>query len=243
MRILVWNCKMGFAEKRRFVRHLSPDIAVIPECSQGSVQSPDGDGFDCLWFGENKKKGLGVLVAKPWRILDYREPRSKWVAPVWIGGPTDFLLLAVWTARIKGSEKRSYIGQAWEAVEENPEWFQGKPVVLCGDFNSNAIWDDSRTNNHSSLVRFLAEQQIVSAYHHFFSERQGEEKRPTHYFYHQKKRGFHIDYVFLPESWARQITTVEVGEYEKWEKVSDHVPLIVDVSLGTTIRHPAWSRQ
>jgi hypothetical protein len=44
---------MGFSEKRRFVRHLCPDIAVIPECSQTSIQSPAGDQFECRWFGEN----------------------------------------------------------------------------------------------------------------------------------------------------------------------------------------------
>jgi hypothetical protein len=223
---------MGFSQKRRFVRHLCADIAVIPECSQGSIESPAGDGFDCRWFGENPKKGLGVLVAKPWRILDSGEPRSKWVAPLWIAGPFDFLLIAVWTARIKGSDKTSYIGQACEAVECHPEWFDGKPVVMCGDFNSNVIWDDNKTKNHSWLVNFLAERQIVSAYHHFFSERQGEEKRPTHYFYHHKNRGFHIDYVFLPESWSKRIEKVEVGEYREWAKVSDHVPLLVEVNLG-----------
>ena len=193
----------------------------------------DGDGFDCLWFGENPQKGLGVLVAKPWRIVEYREPKSRWVAPIWISGPSDFLLLAVWTARIKGSKKRSYIGQACEAVEGNPDWFDGKPVVMCGDFNSNAIWDGSRTNNHSFLVEFSA-KKIVSAYHHFFSEGQGEEKQPTHHFYHQKNRPFHIDYVFLPEPWANQISSVEVGEYGKWAKVSDHVPLIVEVKISHT---------
>jgi len=191
---------MGFSEKRRFVRYFCPDIAVIPECSQGSIQSPAGDQFDCRWFGENPKKGLGVLVAKSWRILDCGVPKSKWVVPLWIGGPSEFLLLAVWTARIKESLKRSYIGQACEAVTGNPEWFNGRPVVMCGDFNSNAIWDESRTNNHSFFVQFLAERKMVSAYHHFFSERQGEEKQPTHYFYHRKSRGFHIDYVFLVES-------------------------------------------
>ena len=222
---------MAFSQKRRFVRHLCADIAVIPECSQGSIESPAGDGFECLWFGENPKKGLGVLVAKPWHILDFREPKSRWVVPIWIGGPANFLLLAVWTARIKGNDRLSYIGQAWEAVKGNPEWFDGNPVVMCGDFNSNAIWDGSRTNNHSSLVQFLAERNIVSAYHHFFSELQGEEKQATHYFYHQKGRGFHIDYVFLPEAWARRIGSVEVGEHGNWAKVSDHVPLTVEVNL------------
>ena len=37
---------MGFSEKRRFERPLCPDIAVIPECSQDAIKSPDGDQFD-----------------------------------------------------------------------------------------------------------------------------------------------------------------------------------------------------
>jgi len=232
LRILVWNCKLGFSDKRRFVRNLCPDIAVVPECSQGSIQSPAGDQYDCRWFGENPKKGLGVLVAKPWRIIDFQEPPSKWVAPIWIGGPSDFLLLAVWTARIKGSDKTSYVGQACEALESHPEWFNGLPLVMCGDFNSNVIWDGLReTHNHSFLVKFLAEREIVSAYHHFFSERQGEEKQPTYYQYHHENRPFHIDYIFLPEQWAARITKVEVGKYREWAKVSDHVPLTVEVKV------------
>jgi exonuclease III len=48
--------------------------------------------------------------------------------------------------------------------------------------------------------------------------------RPTHDFYHHKNRGFHIDYVFLPEAWAKRIERVEVGEHQEWAKVSDHAP-------------------
>jgi hypothetical protein len=50
---------MAFSGKRRFVGYLRPDIAVIPECSQASIQSPGDDQFDCRWFGDNPKKGLG----------------------------------------------------------------------------------------------------------------------------------------------------------------------------------------
>jgi len=80
---------------------------------------------------------------------------------------------------------------------------------------------------------------FLSAYHHFFSECQGEEKRPTHYFYHHKNRGYHIDYVFLPDPWANGIEKVEVGKYSEWAKVSDHVPVIVEVA-PTKINHPPF---
>lgn len=223
---------MGFSEKRRFVRHLCADIAVIPECSQRSIESPAGDEFEGVWFGTDANKGIGVLVAKPWRIVRFHEAQQKWVAPVWIDGPCGFLLVAVWTARIYENDKASYIAQACEAVEYHPEWFDGKPLVMCGDFNSNAIWDDNHKKNQSWLVDFLAKRNVVSAYHHFFSERQGEEKQPTLYFRRKENCRFHIDYMFLPKSWAERITNVEVGDYGTWGKVSDHVPLIVDVNLG-----------
>jgi Endonuclease/Exonuclease/phosphatase family len=221
---------MAFDQKRHLIQNPPPDIAVIPECSQSSIQSSVKENVDCRWFGENPHKGLGVMVAKPWQILRSQEPKHKWIVPVWIGGPTNFLLLAVWTARIKESHERSYIGQLCEAVRGNPSWFNEESVVLCGDFNSNVIWDKTRrVDNHSFVVKFLAERNIVSAYHHYFSELEGEEKRPTHFFYHQKKRGYHIDYVFLPSEWAKRIKVVEVGEHQQWAKYSDHVPLVVEV--------------
>jgi hypothetical protein len=40
-------------------------------------------------------------------------------------------------------------------------------VLLIGDFNSNAIWDDKhrRAVSHSDIVTWLAERDIVSLYH------------------------------------------------------------------------------
>jgi len=35
----------------------------------------------------------------------------------------------------------------------------------------------------------------------------------------------------LPKAWAQRIKQFEVGSYENWAKVSDHVPLVVDVNL------------
>ena len=42
---------------------------------------------------------------------------------------------------------------------------------------------------------------------------------------------FHIDYVFCPKLGQNESESVEVGEYKDWSKVSDHVPLTIDVNL------------
>src|SRR6266851_1682539 len=228
MRIVVWNCKMAFSRKRQFLKNLSPDIAVIPECSRSSIDVAANCGSNGRWFGDNPKKGLGVLIGKPCSIIESSEPANRWIVALQISGPDNFLLIAVWASQVSKNPKDNYIVQVHRAIKANPEWFNGQPIVLCGDFNSNAIWDKMRREgNHSSVVRFLADRKIVSAYHHFFSEEQGSETRPTHYFWHHKNRGFHIDYVFLSEDWANRITEVEVGKYDKWAKLSDHVPLTV----------------
>ena len=80
-------------------------------------------------------------------------------------------------------------------------------------------------------MRALRKHRLASAYHYFFSEAQGEETRETHYLWHHKDHGYHIDYVFLPQSWAARIKAVEVGAHAVWSKLSDHVPLSVRVSL------------
>jgi hypothetical protein len=36
----------------------------------------------------------------------------------------------------------------------------------------------------------------------------------------------------VPEPWAKRIQKVEVGKYQEWAKVSDHVPLIVEIGLS-----------
>jgi len=245
---------MALSRKRQHLYALHPDIAVIPECSQNCLKLCLKDGFEGRWFGDNPRKGLGVLVAKPFHIARAQKPRSRWVVPLSITkpktksalGPTsglasddarDFLLIAVWTMPVQGSHVKSYIGQLYQAVVKNPQWFSGKPAIVCGDFNSNKFWDNKRpkntenAGNHSAVVGLLENHRLASAYHHFFSESQGQETQPTYYFWHHKNRPYHIDYVFLPQRWASQIKRVELGSHATWSKLSDHVPLCVDVGV------------
>jgi exodeoxyribonuclease-3 len=233
VRIVVWNCRMALGKKRELLYDLKPDLAVVPECSEDSARLCREDGYGSYWCGSNKHKGLAVFAAKPWSLEPGLRPTQKWIAAVKVNGPTNFLLIAVWACSVGGIRELNYIGQVFEAIRRHPAWFKvERPVVLCGDLNSNAIFDHGRkTRNHTAVVGLLEERNLLSAYHTFFSEEHGKETKPTYYFLHQRTKPFHLDYVFLPRQWIRSITNVTVGSYEKWRSASDHAPLIVEVSI------------
>jgi hypothetical protein len=161
------------------------------------------------------------------------QPRQKWIAPVRVHGPCDFLLLPVWACPVGTVREHNYVGQIYDAIVRHPLWFaKTLPTVICGDFNSNTIFDPGRKKkSHSSVVRLLAERGLTSVYHEFFSEHHGAETRPTYYFWHREERSFHIDYVFVPHGWMKRVAACVVGAYGQWRPASDHMPVIVDVAL------------
>lgn len=235
MRIATWNCQMRLDKKVDALLSLKPNVAVVPECSEKSAIALREIGFNTLWFGSNPHKGLGIFCRAEWSLRALAQPDQKWIAPVMVDAPTPFTLIAVW-ACVAG-EKRAdrYIGQVYKALTAHPEWFDGHPVVLAGDLNSNKIWDAERAaGNHSDVVRLLDERGLVSAYHEHFHEKQGEECRPTIYFRHHEDKPYHIDYIFIPKEWAARLKTVEVGEFETWAKLSDHCPVVVEL-VGVTL--------
>jgi len=232
LRIVVWNCRMGFAKKRELLYALEPDVAVITECSEDAAKLWAVDGHSACWWGDNKNKGLAVLATKPWTLEVGKPPTQRWIAPVTLCGPIRFLLVAVWACPVGQIKELNYIVQVFEAIRRHRHWFRDDlPTVFCGDFNSNAIFRSRKVRHHNAVVALLEERNIVSAYHTYFSEKHGEETRPTHYFRFQKADPFHIDYVFLPRDWIASLKKVTVGTYQDWRPVSDHVPMVVDLSL------------
>jgi len=232
MRIVTWNCQMGLDKKMDALLSLNPDVAVVPECSEKAAIALPQRGFNTLWFGCNQHKGLGVICRQDWPMRALPQPEQKWIAPIEVGAPTPFTLIAVWACRVGTRNVHNYVGQIYYALTSHPEWFNGSPVVLAGDLNSNKGWDERHeVINHSSVVGILAERGMLSGYHEYFNELQGRETRPTIYFYRRNDRTFHIDYIFVPKTWKLELA--EVGGFEKWSKLSDHCPVIVDVAAST----------
>ena len=230
MRLVTWNCCRGaFSTKVPLLDSFEADIAVIQECARPIAMSDK-----CLWFGDNPRQGIAVRTSNQYRIraLPTAADVPKFVFPVEVVGPEHFTLLAVWS---KGGQKYRYVMGVVKAIQTYRALFESSPTVLIGDLNSNAIWDTwhPRDLNHSALVSLLSDLGNVSSYHSFFGETHGEETRPTCYLLWNEHRPYHIDYCFIPRSWASRIQLVEVGSYDAWRQHSDHRPLIVDIADRT----------
>lgn len=232
MRLVTWNCCRGpYLKNASLLEPLAPDIAVIQECARPTSQTDQ-----CLWFGDNRHQGIAVFTNGPYRIRAFPAIADvpRYAIPVEVAGPTNFLLIAVWS---KGDRDSPYIEGAVRAVELYRNLFNQYRTVLVGDLNSNAMWDSSHPSdlNHSALVKMLSELGLVSSYHFFYREAHGQERQPTYYFQWKEKRKFHIDYCFIPQEWAQHVQRVEVGSYAEWKDRSDHRPVLVEIADRATI--------
>jgi exodeoxyribonuclease III len=226
MRLLTWNlCRGSLHSKGHAVVSLGFDVAVLQE-----VSKPHEQAGHVLWFGRNPRLGMAVLSSDQYilRELPRSEDIPELVVPIDVRGPRNFILLAVWTLRQKHFR---YIRAASKAIDHYSSFFDSGPVVMLGDFNANKIWDSHHPPdlNFSSMVTRLQQRGLVSAYHHHRTQAFGSETDATFYLQWNQSKPYHIDYCFLPRTWADDIVRVEVGDFEQWKTVSDHRPLLVEL--------------
>jgi hypothetical protein len=211
-----------------------PDILAIQEIEPidqvpvfaGDCQ-PTYRDRSCV--SEFPKRGCGMFSYTQTKLtaLDPDEPFSGFRRYEADHGGLRFNVAGVWPWATK-SAKTSY-RQAHDGLTLHDGWIRDTPTVILGDFNANASF---KGRNWSQLLELTHGLGLVSAYHsHFQGEPFGKEKRPTHFHRGKESAPFHLDYIFLPQDWARRITNVTVGTYSDWHKVSDHVPLVVDLVL------------
>ncbi|WP_201495308.1 endonuclease/exonuclease/phosphatase family protein [Rubrivivax sp. A210] len=228
MRLVTWNaCKGQYLSKSAHLAAHNADIAVIQE-----IAKPREKLSNVLWFGENENQGVAIIAKDPYTIEPLIElPNApKYFVPIKVNGPTNFTLFAVWTL---GAQPHRYVRAASVAIDMYDDLFAAGQTVLMGDFNSNAIWDTDHPKdvNHSAMLRRLERHGLVSAYHHHLEEEHGSEKQPTFYYQWNEAKPFHIDYCFMPRTWATKVSRVEVGDFEAWRERSDHRPLFVEVAV------------
>ena len=226
MRLVTWNCCLGpYLKKIQCLDILAPDIAVIQECARPTTETEGA-----LWFGDNPRQGIAVQANGSYRLraLPHIADIPRYVIPIEVTGPNQFLLIAVWSKQDPGGH---YVEGVVRAVQQYRSLFAKYRTVLIGDLNSNAIWDSSHAadRGHSALVKLLSELGLVSSYHFYYNETHGEELKPTFYFRWNKLHPFHIDYCFIPKEWAPRVQSVMVGSYEDWKGYSDHRPILIEI--------------
>ena len=153
-------------------------------------------------------------------------------------GRAGFNLIAVW-AQAHSNRQLAYVGQVFLAIEQYADFIAETDTLVMGDLNSNQIWDRTpRVGNHSDVVARLAAHGLVSVYHDHYHEPQGAETRPTYYQYRHESMPYHLDYCFAPTGWATRLTSLTVGSYAEWSKLSDHCPIFAEFDLdGETLTH------
>ena len=234
---------MALHRKLEALHSLAPDIAVLSECACPDIVAERAGlaslGADSVWVGTNRHKGLVVLGFNRYRVaLDERyEASHRYVAPVQVSGRRRFNLLAVWAQNFSaGITRKRQPGPLRLALRRYHGFLAEAPSVVAGDFNNNLIWDKPGwLMNFHHTVETLAGLGLGSVYHHVTGEAFGEESAPTIYWRDRTKDGptYHLDYVFAPHPWLLKVTNMEVGCFEDWcgSKLSDHVPLTVDLDL------------
>jgi endonuclease/exonuclease/phosphatase family metal-dependent hydrolase len=224
---------MALDRKMSALSALRPDIAVLQEVSsQDIARYPES-----CWIGNNPKKGMGVVGLNGFRVRRHPswDPKIEFVVPIEVSGPQDFLFLGVWAMHnraLKRVDERPNRWQLLQALEVYESLLRSRPSVVAGDFNNAVRWDQpGKASNHSAAVQKLRNLGLVSAYHVSRAVAQGREPDPTLYWMWHQNSGYHIDYIWLPDTWAPAIKTVELGDYPTWVggQLSDHVPLSVDV--------------
>ncbi|MEM8794597.1 MAG: hypothetical protein AAGE61_03435 [Pseudomonadota bacterium] len=234
---------MAFHRKIGLIQQTRPDILVISECANPSILIERGitcfDIENVVWMGSNKNKGLAIFAFNGFGVQRYEPffPTLRYILPARIVGPTRFNLIAVWAQNASaGITRKNQMGPLRRGLTNYRKLLDSGPTVIGGDWNSNAIWDKPGWKiNHMTKVRQLGEHGLKSVYHETTGQRYGEETEPTLYWRDRRKDGktYHLDYVFIPETWFSKIHQFSIGSFEDWVEpgYSDHVPIVLELDL------------
>lgn len=231
MKFVTWNCQGALRKKIRSLDEFDADILLIQECENPAKFFQENIAWDrkFLWRGHNQNKGIGIFV-KPnidIKLLEWHDFDNQLFLPCRINDC--FNLINVWTKRDL-SRDFSYIGQMWRYLQIYKPVLFLEPSIICGDFNSNKIWDEKRVYwNHTNVVREFSELNMYSLYHKYKNEAHGEETEPTFHLHKNIGKPYHIDYAFISDSLLSDKSDLDIAKDDLWKIYSDHRPIIFTI--------------
>lgn len=225
MRIVSWNCNGAFRKKYKSIQFLDVDVYIIQECEDPLV-TPDSGYIEfaqnSLWTGQ-RNKGVGIFARSEINIKNnnWKTFGLEWYISCTVN--ENLTLLGIW-----GSG--NYIEDIYVYLQIHKEKLaEIENLLIGGDFNCNTCWDKKhKCRTHSAVVTELESLNLHSCYHTRKKENQGQESTPTFFLYKDKKKPYHLDYFFYDKN---QFNDFEIGQYEEWISLSDHMPLILDIHI------------
>ena len=225
MKIVTWNCNSKFREKFPAILEEDADIYVIQECENPaeskSEEYKEFAGENYFWTGDLHWKGLGIFAkdnVKLERIGGLNEDFKNFIA---LRVNDSFNLLGVWAMP-------KYVEMIHDYFDANIDLFD-ENLIMCGDFNSNAIWDKLHgKKNQTNLDKKLNSKGLVSAFHYLAMENQGEESKATFYQSRHLNWPFYIDYVYIKEDLIERFLILD---HYKWITLSDHLPIVFEINF------------
>ncbi len=236
MRIVSWNCHDNFRCKFGHLERLQPDIAVIQEVGEKCLERAGlHDRSRSHWVGDTGQKGLAVIGYGEWKLSDVPARASeRWFVPCSAtNGRETVNLVGAWLNPAKW-EPQDYVSPTLRALDQLSDFISSGPRIVAGDFNQSTRLDNkyrlAAGRRFLDTRNALASYGLTSAWHALHSDEHGDEKGHTYYHYYKEENKFHIDFVF--GSPDLKVQKVEIGSYEKYAKISDHMPLTVDYAFS-----------
>jgi len=226
MKILSWNCNLNFEKKYDHLESIDADILIIQECEKLKENYFSNAKF--FWTGRLENKGLGILIKNRSASLDpIHNPNLINFLPI---QSDELKILGVWAYNHRAVKfGQNVSGNTIEAIKYYEVWLmdESRPCIFGGDFNNSPIWDKrNNPNNFENINRVLNSLGFESAYHSKTGDDFGVENAATLFHTKKESKKYHIDYLYLK---SLVVKSLEVGAYKDWIKLSDHVPIIVEI--------------
>lgn len=226
MKIISYNIHNYLQEKIDLLLQLGADVYILSEIhSSAEVILPEEYTLFRFANPEESTKGLGVICKKEYdfTVPEWFSEEYKYILPLCC---SDLLLIAMWPTKTKANKNMGYPQIALEAIKYYSPYFNGKRVVLSGDFNCFVGQSDESPKRGTLLqiVDFLSKHNIYSLYHKQTNEDFGKESRTTFHWLFKEQQQFFLDYTF---------TNIEDVKYqlEEWNgKFSDHHAQIIEIN-------------
>lgn len=229
VRLAVWNTAGAFHRKADVVQGFAADIAVLSEVGADCCDHFEG-ATSCAWIGREGGRGVAIVGFGGWQI----EPSGLVVVErlflpsVATKGNVTLQVIGVCVQR-----SGDYVAPTKRALSALSDFIAEAPTIIAGDFNQTVRLDPGRgpARQFRGVVDQLEALGLRSAWHSFHGDIFGAETAATHYWRWQKQNEYHIDYAFAPET--MRVSSVTLGTYEDYAepRISDHVPLLVDVEV------------